>query len=99
METNWIELKSTELNSIDGKFLKLCSIEVGSMETVFVNRETKSKTTSLTEMPGGPLSNKCFARKFVFFERKSIEFDMVDEKSTETNSNNQKAKWTIFIKG
>ena len=65
MDTNWIDLKSIELNSIDGKFVKLCSIEVGSMETAFVNGETRTKTTSLTGMPGGPLSNKCIARNMV----------------------------------
>ena len=71
VETNWINLKSIELNFIDGMFVKLCSVEVGSMETAFINGETRIKTTSLTGMPGEPTSYKCIEMQLVSREENS----------------------------
>ena len=66
--TNWINMKSIVLNFIDENLPEICSFEVQSTETAFLNGETKTKATTLTGRPGEPISNKCQAWKLVSLE-------------------------------
>ena len=59
VETNWIDLKSTEIDFQRQKLRESVSIEVEIMQTAFVKDETKTKPTSLTGTLGEPISNKC----------------------------------------
>ena len=65
LETNWIDLKTVELNFVHRDFVESISNEVGSMETAFNTGEKKRKTSSLTGKPRETISHDCNAMEMV----------------------------------
>ena len=58
-----------QIEFVNEKFREVCSAEIDSMKTAFINGETRTNTISLTGTPDEPISYKCNARKLVFWKK------------------------------
>ena len=99
METIWIDLKATKMSFIVGNFVKLCSIGVGSKDIAFIIGEAITKNHFIDENARWTDFKQMQCNETGFFGRNSMQLDMVDEKSMETDFNYQQARRTNFVEG
>ena len=62
----WFQKDQNEI--VNEKFPEVCSADIDSRKTAFINGETRTTTISLTGTPDQPISYKWNARELVFLE-------------------------------
>ena len=94
MKTNLDDFKTIKLN-LSMKFPEVCSTEIDSMETAFINGERKIKITSLRGSPGETISYKCIAWQLVSLKVNSGKLIWLMEKLWKLTSSIEKSDQPI----